>query len=90
MKAVRSLTTTQEKIPPRAHSLDKLVCFANTYPRIWFISQIAFFPFFDQLGLVLIWSILNREICSNKDIGSAIEICPDLYLKSEALEPTDS
>ena len=53
-------------------------------------SSLAFFPFFDQLCPVLIWSILNREICSNKDIGSAIEICPDLYLKSEALEPTDS
>ena len=78
MKAVRPLTTTQEKIPPRAHSRDKLVCFANTYPRIWFISQIAFFLFFYQLGPVLIWSILNREICCNKDVGSAIESCPDL------------
>ena len=78
MKEVRSLTNTQEKIPPRTHSLNKLVCFANTYPRIWFISQIAFFPFFDQLGPVLIWSILNREICSNKDIGSATESCLDL------------
>ena len=29
------------KIPQRAYPLDKLVCFANTYPSIWFISQIA-------------------------------------------------
>ena len=32
MKEVRSLTTTRDKIPPRAHPLDNLVCFANTYP----------------------------------------------------------
>ena len=83
MKEVWSLTTTQEKILPRANPLDKLVCFADTYPRIWFINQIAFFPFFDQLGPVPIWSILNCEVCSNKDIGSAIEICPDLLLSKK-------
>ena len=48
MKEVRSLTTTQDRIPSRAHSLD----------------------IFDQLGPVLIWSILNREIRSKEDIGS--------------------
>ena len=83
IKEDRSLTTTQEKIPPRAHPLDKLVCFANTFPHISFISQIAFFPFFDQLGPVLIWSILNRDICSNKVICSAIEICPELLLSKK-------
>ena len=32
MKEVRPLTTTQDRIPPRAHALDNLVCFTNTYP----------------------------------------------------------
>ena len=62
-----------DMIPPSAHPLDNLVCFANTYPLdsdlsvSAFFQQLAFFPFFDQLGLVLIWSILNREIYSNED-----------------------
>ena len=74
MKEVRSLTTTQERILPRTHPLENLVCFANTYP--WdsdlLFEQLAFFPFkfFDQLGPVLIWSILSREIFSNEDKGS--------------------
>ena len=85
MKEVRSLTTTQERIPPRAHPLDNLVCFANTYPLDSDLSfeQLAFFPLFDQLGPVLIWSILNREICSNEDICSAIEICPYVLLSKK-------
>ena len=78
MKEVRSLTTTQERMPPHDHPLGNLVCFANTYPldsnlsvtRIAFFEQLGFFPFFDQLCPVLMWSILNREICSNECIGS--------------------
>ena len=68
MKEVRSLTTTQEKMPPHVHPLDNLVYFANTYPLDSDLSfkQLAFYPFFDQLGPVLIWSILNHKTCSNE------------------------
>ena len=63
MKEVRSLTTTQDRRPPRAHPLET-----------WFILPTQVYPLdsdlsFDQLAFFLIWSILNSEICSKEDKG---------------------
>ena len=56
MKEVRSLTTTQDRIPSRAHSLDNLVNFTNTYPLdsdlslFWSTSVLPFL-----INWVLFW-----------------------------------
>ena len=57
MKEVRSLTTTQDRIPSRAHPLDNLVCFTNTYPLIIILDNEIHLPGYscvrsDRLGKV--------------------------------------
>ena len=73
MKEVWSLTTTQERIPPRAHPQDNLICFANTYPLdndlsyiklwVWFLvdNGTILDPFHGHFNCLQLWASFLSE-----------------------------